>query len=97
MISAIAKFITGGYEAMLAIPFIGGTIVVSTGYGALGTAFILHLIAVVIAYVYRTSKAPNIFGMITSVLAWIPVIGWLLHTIAAIWLIVNAVTDMRRG
>ncbi|SFO90583.1 hypothetical protein [Salibacterium halotolerans] len=97
MIPALAKFITGGFEALLAIPFIGGSIVVFTGYGALGTAFILHLVALAIMFVYRRSKAPNIFGLVTSLLAWIPVVGWIMHVIAAIWLIVDGVSDSKRG
>ncbi|MFZ4451538.1 hypothetical protein [Salibacterium aidingense] len=96
-LSAIAKFITGGYEALLAIPFLGGSIVVFSGYGALGTALLLHVIALIITFVYRTSKTPNIFGIVTNLLAWIPVIGWILHTIAAILLIASAVNDSRKG
>ncbi|MDQ0297922.1 putative membrane protein [Salibacterium salarium] len=96
-LSALAKFISGGYEALLAIPLIGGSIVLFSGYSALGIALTLHIITFIIAYVYRTAKTPSVFGIITSLIAGIPVIGWLLHTITAILLLVSAVSDNRRG
>ncbi|MFD2705892.1 hypothetical protein [Salibacterium lacus] len=97
MVPALAKFITGGFEALLAIPIIGGSIVVFSGYSALWTAFILHLIAIAIMFVYRRSKAPNIFGLVASVIGLIPVVGWIMHVIAAVWLIMDGVSDKKRG
>ncbi|RSL31466.1 hypothetical protein D7Z54_20730 [Salibacterium salarium] len=96
-LSALAKFISGGFEALLAIPFIGGSIVFFTGYSALGIALVLHIITLLLTFVYRTAKTPSIIGIITSLIAGIPVIGWIMHTITAILLIVSAFADSRRG
>ncbi|SFF04579.1 hypothetical protein [Alteribacillus iranensis] len=96
MLSAIAKFVSGGFEALLAIPFIGGSIVIFSGYSALGTALVLHIITLIVTFVYRTAKTPSVVGIITSLLSAIPVVGWILHTIAAILLLASAVRDLSR-
>ncbi|WP_158735669.1 hypothetical protein [Alteribacillus sp. YIM 98480] len=95
-LSAAAKFISGGFEALLAIPFIGGSIVIFSGYSALGTAVVLHIITLIITLLYRTAKTPSIVGIITSIISALPVVGWLLHTITAILLLTSATRDLRR-
>ena len=42
--SVALLWITGLAEAFLAIPFIGGGFVISTGYAPLGIMFVLHAI-----------------------------------------------------
>ncbi|WP_240377159.1 hypothetical protein [Bacillus piscicola] len=96
IISAIAKFVSGGFEALLAIPFIGGSIVIFSGYSALGTALFLHIVTLLITFVYRTAKTPSVVGIVTSLLSAIPVVGWILHTITAIVLLISAVRDLAR-
>ncbi|CAM3865264.1 hypothetical protein [Alkalicoccus chagannorensis] len=92
-LSAFAKFLSGGYEALLALPFIGGSIVVFSGYSALGIALTLHIVTLLIALTFRTGKLPSVFGIVTSLLAWIPVVGWFLHAIAAVLLLISAGRD----
>ncbi|PRO67299.1 hypothetical protein [Alkalicoccus urumqiensis] len=95
-LSAFSKFASGGFEALLAIPFIGGSIVVFSGYSALSIALVLHIITLLIAFTYRTAKLPSVSGLVAVFLGWIPVVGWILHTIAAVWILASAFRDAAR-
>lgn len=94
-VSVWAKGIAGGYEALLAVPILGGSIVMLSGWQALSLAFTLHFVVLIISFLSKTSPVPSIIGLITSVLAYVPVLGWLLHTITAIFYIVSAVKDRK--
>ncbi|RNF39462.1 hypothetical protein [Planococcus salinus] len=89
-VSAALLWITGLAEAFLAIPFIGGGFVLSTGYGVLGVMFVLHAVTLFFCFREFSPKSGPILGLITSLLAWIPLVGWALHLITAIVLFVNA-------
>lgn len=80
----LAKIIALIFEAALAVPLIGGTIVIGTGYAVLGVAFFIHLVVFILSLKLYGAKLGSILGMVTSVIAWIPVIGWLFHAITAI-------------
>lgn len=94
-ISIALLWITGLAEAFLAIPFIGGGIVVSTGYSALGVMFVLHAITLFFCFREFSPKSGSILGIITSLLAWIPLIGWALHLVTAAVLVITAATSGR--
>lgn len=89
-LSRIMKWITGGAEAFLGIPFIGGTIVLSTGWGALIVMFILHLVTLLIAHNEKGSITGSVVGMVTSVIAIIPFVGMIMHIITAVILLIDA-------
>ena len=88
--SVALLWIAGLAEAFLAIPFIGGGFVISTGYTALGVMFVLHAVTLFFCFREFSPKSGPILGLITSLLAWIPLIGWALHLITAIVLFFNA-------
>lgn len=85
------RWVTGGCELILAIPILGGLIVIGTGYVALGVMLLLHIIALVLSTNQKEPGYGSIMGILTSVLAWIPFVGWFLHGLTAILLIVSAV------
>ncbi|MBN8235961.1 hypothetical protein JF544_11910 [Halobacillus kuroshimensis] len=89
-LSTILKWVTGGCEALLAIPFIGGLFVVGSGWNALLFMFVAHLITLIFAVRDNRTYAGSVLGMITSALAWIPVLGWILHSVTAIFLLIDA-------
>lgn len=93
----IMKWITFALEALMAIPLIGGTFVISYGYGPLFVAFILHLITLVLAIRARRSPFGNAIGIVTSAIAWIPIVGWIMHTITAIVLLIEALAVSTRS
>lgn len=94
-ISVALLWITGLAEAFLAIPFIGGGFVLSTGYTALGVMFVLHVITLFFCFREYSPKSGSILGIITSLMSWIPLIGWVLHLISAIVLLFTAAISNR--
>lgn len=94
-ISAALLWISAIAEAFLAIPLIGGSFVISTGYSALGFMFVLHAVTLFFCFREYSPKSGPILGLITSLLAWIPLIGWALHLLTAIVLFVNAAMASR--
>lgn len=79
------------FEGVLAIPVIGGTIVIGTYYGALGVMFLLHAAVLVLRILDKKGDslvAPG-FGMVASVLAVVPFLGFVLHVITFILYIVD--------
>jgi hypothetical protein len=97
-ISVALLWLTGLAEAFLAIPFLGGGIVVSTGYTALGVMFILHVITLFFCFREYSPKSGSILGIITSLVAWFPLIGWAMHLLTAVVLIFSAaMADRRRA
>ncbi|MBB6670207.1 hypothetical protein [Cohnella nanjingensis] len=90
------KWVTGGLEIVLAIPFLGGLIVIGWGYLPLVIMFILHIVTLFLSNANRESSLGSIFGIITSCLAWIPILGWFLHLITGIVLLLGAAGASRR-
>jgi hypothetical protein len=74
------------FELLLAIPVVGGTIVIGTAYIALAVTLIVHIAALVFAP--KGNKFAPVFGIVTSLLAWIPFLGWVLHVIAFVLYVV---------
>lgn len=79
------------FEGVLAIPVIGGSIVIGTYYGALGVMFLLHAAVLVLRILDKKGDslvAPG-FGMVASVLAVVPFLGFVLHVVTFILYIVD--------
>ena len=95
--SVALLWITGLAQAFLAIPLIGGAFVISTSYSVLGVMFVLHAITLFFCFREYSPKSGSILGLITSTLAWIPLIGWALHLLTAIVLLISAMTQGARG
>ncbi|GGI41005.1 hypothetical protein [Mammaliicoccus stepanovicii] len=80
-------------ELLLAIPFIGGSIVLSTGYNALVLNGTLYFISTIILLIDNQNTVKVIFiipliGLIASFVAIIPVIGWILHIVMVVLMII---------
>jgi hypothetical protein len=88
--SRILKWITGGLEAFLGIPILGGLIVFGFLYTPLLVMLVLHIITLVFTIIENGDKAPSILGIVTSCIAWIPIVGMIMHIITAILLMVSA-------
>ncbi|RKJ70694.1 hypothetical protein D7X33_22905 [Butyricicoccus sp. 1XD8-22] len=95
--SSFAKGITGAFEAILAIPLLGGLMVILSGWQLLTIALVLHIVTLAISIANRTSFAPSVLGIITSLIAFVPIIGWILHAATAITLFISAYLDARRA
>ncbi len=89
-VSRILKWVTGGLEAILGIPVLGGLIVVGFLWTPLVVMFILHIVTLVFSSRENGDKAPSILGIVTSCVGWIPFVGMVLHIITAILLMISA-------
>jgi hypothetical protein len=84
------KWITGGLEALLGIPVLGGTIVIGLAWTPLVLMFVLHLITLIVSVKQGGAKHGSIVGLVTSVVAWIPIVGMIMHIITAVLLMIDA-------
>ncbi|WP_028784876.1 hypothetical protein [Thalassobacillus devorans] len=90
MISTTLKWVTGILEGLLAIPIAGGLFILGSGWQPLIFMFVLHLITLIFSVKDNRFSVGSVLGLITSVVGIIPGIGWLMHTITAIVLIIDA-------
>ncbi|OIK16818.1 hypothetical protein BIV60_02030 [Bacillus sp. MUM 116] len=95
--SKVLKWVTGGLEAILGVPFLGGTIVLSLAWTPLGIMLVLHIITLILAKKEGRSVAGSILGIVTSCIAWIPLVGMIMHIITAIVLMVDAAKSYRQA
>ncbi|KOO52521.1 hypothetical protein MHH85_02385 [Viridibacillus sp. FSL E2-0187] len=72
------------YELLLAIPILGGAIMIGSGYSALTTALVIHVIVLVLRFVTGHSKVVPILAIILTLLTWIPILGWTIHILIAV-------------
>ncbi|HEY2493485.1 MAG TPA: hypothetical protein VGI33_11295 [Paenibacillus sp.] len=90
--SKLLKWITFAVEAFFAIPLIGGGFILSYGWTPLIAALILHVIAIMSLLKDRRSIIGNGLGVITSLVGIIPIIGWIMHAITALVLLIEAIS-----
>lgn len=88
--SRILKWVTGGLEALLAIPLLGGSIVIGLAYIPLAIMLILHIVTLILTQQQGGAKVGSILGIVTSCVAWIPFVGWVMHVLSAVFLMVDA-------
>lgn len=73
------KIIIGLVELFFGIPFIGGAIIIGNGWAPLGGLIFFHFIGLVLSFVAVKAKSGSIFGMIGNIIAFIPVVGMIMH------------------
>ncbi|MEK4291978.1 hypothetical protein [Paenibacillus sp. FSL R5-0914] len=98
--SPVAKLFKWGtcvYEAFLALPVLGGLFIIANGWVPLAVAFLLHAVAIVILQRERKPIVGNVLGTITSILAFIPLLGWIMHGITALVLLVEGISSSRQA
>ncbi|WP_214801966.1 MULTISPECIES: hypothetical protein [unclassified Exiguobacterium] len=84
------KWVSGGLEAILGIPILGGLIVLGSGYNALWLMLAFHIVVVVLTARAGNVSKGNIVGIVASTVGVIPVVGMLLHMAAAITILLDA-------
>lgn len=95
-VSRLLKWITGGVEAFLGIPVLGGTIIVASGWAPLQVMFFVHLATLVICAVQKERFHGSILGMITSVVGFVPFLGMTMHIVTALVLFLDAARGDRK-
>lgn len=91
----ILKWVVGGIEAALGIPLLGGTIVISLMYTPLLITLTLHIVALIFSKKEDRPITGNVLGIVTSCLAWIPILGMIMHIVTAILVLIEAGTNKR--
>lgn len=95
-LAKLLKWITFAYEAFLAFPIVGGIFIVANAWTPLGVAFVLHLVTLIVVYRERGPVIGNAAGIVTSMLALIPFLGWFLHGLTALVLLFEGIVVSRR-
>ncbi|MFB9274128.1 hypothetical protein [Cohnella cellulosilytica] len=88
--SKVMKWVTGAFEIFLGIPVLGGLIIIGTYYTPLVVMLVLHIITLILSSRNNEVKYGSILGIVTSLVAWIPFVGMILHIISGIMLMVSA-------
>lgn len=88
-VSRILKWVTGGLEAILGIPVLGGLIVMSMWYIPLLIMLTLHIITLVLTKKDGGRSVGSILGIVTSCIAVIPFVGMVMHILSAIFLMID--------
>lgn len=88
--SKVLKWVSGSLELFLAVPFLGALVVMGTYYTVLGAMLILHIVTLVLSKQNNEPIYGSVLGIITSLVAWIPFVGWILHLLSGIFLMVTA-------
>ncbi|MGG1639405.1 hypothetical protein BK120_33325 [Paenibacillus sp. FSL A5-0031] len=81
--------VTAIIEGILGIPLLGGTLVMLSGYTLLFATLILHIVTLVLCSQHNKPVVGSILGIITSVLAWIPILGMIMHLTTALFLFIG--------
>lgn len=96
-VAKLFKWGTFAYEAFLALPVIGGLFIIANGWVPLAIAFLLHAVAIVILQRERKPIVGNVLGIITSILAFIPIVGWVMHGVTALVLLFEGISSSRQA
>lgn len=89
-LSRIMQWVTGVAEALLGIPLLGGIYIFSNFWSPLLVMLILHIITLVLVRRDGRWMTGSIIGIITSLIAWIPLLGMVMHWITALVLLLSA-------
>jgi hypothetical protein len=73
------KTILGLAELFFGIPFLGGAIILAHAWVPLGVLIVLHFIGLVFSFFINKAKSGSLFGIIGNIIAFIPVIGMIMH------------------
>lgn len=86
----ILMWVTGGLEALLGIPLLGGTLVISLFWTPLVIMLAFHIVTLVLAQKQHLKTRGSILGIITSCVGWIPIVGMVMHILTAVFLMIDA-------
>jgi hypothetical protein len=84
------KWVSGGIEAVLGIPFLGGSIVLGFGWTPLLLMLVFHIVVLVLSKKVGVKATGNIIGIVTSVIGWIPFVGMIMHILSAVFILRDA-------
>jgi len=80
-------------ETIFAIPVLGMVFIVGLVWIPLAIALVGHIIALVFSVKYQTKKTAPIMGIIAATVGLIPIVGWILHILTAIFYYMEAFSE----
>ena len=86
----ILKWVSGGIEAFLGIPILGGTIILSMAWAPLFIMLAFHIVIVIFAYKAGMKAYGNIIGIVTNIVGFIPGVGMIMHLLSAVFILEDA-------
>lgn len=86
----ILKWVTGGLEALLGIPVLGGSIIISLLWTPLVLMLALHVVGLVLSIKSNMKRVGHILGIVSSCVGFVPFVGMVLHILTAIFLLIEA-------
>lgn len=90
------KWLGAAFEAFLGIPALGGLFIISMGYTPLGFMLVFHIVLLVVSLSrLKRLSIGAIVGITASMLGFIPFLGMMLHGVAAIALVIDALMTPR--
>ncbi len=92
----ILKWISGGIEALLGIPVLGGTIIISMAWTPLFIMLAFHIVIVILSYKAGVKAYGNVLGIVTNIVGFIPGVGMIMHLLSAVFILVNAAQNQNK-
>ena len=83
------KIFVGWFELLLAVPFLGASIVFGSGWTVLGLLIFLHIVGIVLSIPTKQRKAGHIFGVIANIIAVVPFVGMIVHAVTGVILLIE--------
>ncbi len=80
----VAFLVAAIYETFFAIPVLGWILYTGSFSHFVIISLVIHIVALILANQEKVSVAGSMVGILASALAFIPVLGWMLHIVAAI-------------
>ncbi|MGM7724341.1 hypothetical protein [Metabacillus sp. Hm71] len=91
------KWISGGIEAFLGIPIIGGSIIIGLGWTPLLVMLVFHIVVLVLSNKVGVKAYGNILGIVTSAIGWIPFVGMIMHILSAVFILLDAARKEKKS
>lgn len=92
-ISKYHKILVGIYELILAVPLLGFTIALSTGWSVLGWMIFLHILGVLLSVVSKQKMSGHVLGIFGNMIAVIPFVGMITHGIIGLILLYQGIKE----
>ena len=84
--SSNLKLIAASFETVLAIPLVGGLLIISSFWLLLALEVIIGIFGVIRANKEKKAKNGHVMQIIAGFVGWVPFLGWLLHLLSAVML-----------
>ena len=86
----VTKWVAGGIEALLGIPVLGASIILSLAWTPLISILAFHIVNLVLSKKENLPITGSILGIVGNAIGWIPFVGMIMHILTAIFVMIEA-------